>query len=169
MKKLLFLTLAFTLLAGTVMAQGTFYPGATSGGANSVHKIPIICPAEDDYVIELIGTVNDTSAVYVLPTFDELWVLTKTIPGSAHDSVKVVVFLEGKFTDELVTGYTSRSNGWVPIDSSLLDTPDSLGGRIKKLAVPPDVEQVRIIWDGITDNDGLTEGTEVSTWLLLKD
>jgi len=155
-------------MAGTVMAQGRFYPGWTGvGGANAVKKIALICPSEDDYVVSSLGTANDTSAVIVLPTFDEFWLLTKTIPESAHDSVKMVVIVQGKFTDELVTGYTTRSNGWFDIDTTLQTIADTLGGDVKKMAIPPDVEEVRIIWDGQTDNDG-SGGNQVSSWIILK-
>jgi len=169
MKKLFLTVLLGVLLTGA--AVGQTIPGSWSGGVgqiNQVKIIPLYCPTEGDYVPNQLGTVNDTSSVVYLPQFDEAWILTKVIPGTAHDSVFVNLLVEGKFINELVTGYTSRGNGWFQLDSSTVTIADTLGGDLKKVAIPPGIEQIRIIWDGITDNDGLTQGTSESSWLILK-
>lgn len=171
MKRVTFAIAVLLLLAVMANAQSPQYPSWSGGVAatNQVKKITAFCPTEGDYVPNFIGTVNDTSAVYVLPPFSECWVLTKPVPGVAdQDSIDFIVYVQGKFTDELVTGYLTRFNGWRDLDSSMVTTPDTLGGDLKKVAIPPGVDQVRIIWDGITGNDALTQGTQASTWLILK-
>lgn len=167
MKRIL-MVMAILLIAGSVMAQ-THFPSWTGGLAqsNTIKIIPLMGATEKDYVTSTIAEANDTSLVYVLPPFDRIYLLTKVSPAAAQDSVNFAVFVEGKFTDELMIGFTTRCNGWLPLDSTYIATADTVGGDLKEIKVPGNVNQIRVIWDGVTDNHP-NIANPLSSWIILK-
>jgi len=115
------------------------------------------------------ATNNDTSIVYKLPPFREAWLLSKVRPASAHDSVDIIAYVQGKNSVDLLTvrGDTSLgSTYWQTYDSSYITIGDTLQGDSKKLAIPQSVDQIRFVFDGITKND-IIEGTAIKNWLFL--
>lgn len=165
MKKIVLVVALALVFAGATQAQTYLsWPGGFPS-PNKIFKVPVYCAGEGDYIPTIPGTANDSSAVYVLPVFHELWMLTKPFSATSGESTAVVAYVYGRFTTDV--GATGRTANWKTIDSSYIATPDTAAGDFKKINMPPGVDQLKIFWDGLSDNDA-SPGPSLRAWLLFK-
>ena len=170
MKKLFSVLIALVtvlLLTPAIFAQSTGYI-KHGAGVEDLHPAvfqKMYCVTEGDYVITVAGTAADTSAVYKVPPYEEVWLISKP-SGQAADSIDQVVWVDIKTTN-LISSALNDGVGWKSgIDSSKVVTADTLYGVYKELTFPP-ADYCRVRLAGVTGNDAST-GSTCEIWLVFK-
>lgn len=164
MKRLTALVILLTLaVAAFGQYSGTMTPNYADG---KVYFVKMRGTTEGDYVLTQAGTAADTSDTWNLSRYNwtEVWTCIKP-SGQAADSIDVVVWFDIK-TEKFRSSAGNYGIGWKNVDSTLTVTADTLGGKYKKLSIPPGTTSIRARMAGVTGNDAST-GSSNETWLII--
>lgn len=156
MKKVILLIMALLLFVVSVNAQ-TSYNIRSRAGQDDYHPEiwqQAYCVSEGGNKFTITAEETDTSAIYTIPSFGELWLYIAPDADSGatgSDSVDAYVVIEVR--DNFHSPVGQPCNSWHRIDSILTVTADTTYGRWYEATKMPPGTHLRTIVAGTGDND----------------
>lgn len=169
MKKLIIMASIAVLLFSTMAVSQQI-------GVKNFHPITwqqAYCPADGDALFAVIGHATtptaDTSAIYTLPPFSEVWLRILANDADAAtgtDSIDTDVTIQVRDKDHINTGMTY--DGWKSIDSINVVITDTLYGvYYEATKIPAGATHIRTIVKATSDCDRGGE-TNYPHWIGFK-
>lgn len=168
MKKTIAIIAILLLMIGVAIAQFpgqyTQQPVGNKGDTHPVYMQAVYSKTDGAYKFATTASAADTSPIYAMPQYSEVWLWAKAYPHTAGtDSVEVAIHVDLRTTDLVNAAKATYSSNWYSsADSHLVVIGDTTSGTWKKLSLPPAKEyRVRAVQPA---NNNSYE----SIWLMFK-